>query len=44
MSEAAQVQCLWAKCRLPSADGFHLVLFLKSTKFIHSEEKQGFFF
>lgn len=45
VSEAAQVQCLWAKCRLPSADGFHLVCCSSLPSFpIHSKEKQDFFF
>lgn len=44
MSKAAQVQGLGAKCRLPCANGFHLVCLSSLPRFLlHSEEKQDSF-
>ena len=44
MSKAPQVQGLGAKCRLPCANGFHLVCLSTLPHFpLHSEEKQDSF-
>lgn len=41
---SSNAECLWAKCRRPSTDGFHLVCFLNLPSFrVHLEEKQDFF-